>query len=226
MDTLRGAYRRVASNTWNAFRGINFRPDRQPSDRDSDKQMTCAICLAEVKKPQRARLDPCQHTFHYTCVDTWLSKSSTCPVCRSATAKILYKLDRRAGPREKLVNSLPPHQAFERSSFVDSQMQADVAQIRLNMAAYINARVRRPYSVTSTQLVDHTLVTRRNGIFDVDEDEEGPYVYHEAFTAHYTQDELDDESPDVLFNFMMSLPLPRRSVRVLETSDSSTSTEV
>ncbi|XP_041019664.1 E3 ubiquitin-protein ligase ATL23-like [Juglans microcarpa x Juglans regia] len=44
----------------------------------------CAVCLDEIENGQLARLIPgCNHGFHVECADTWLSKHSACPVCRS-----------------------------------------------------------------------------------------------------------------------------------------------
>ncbi|KAG6704750.1 hypothetical protein I3842_07G148000 [Carya illinoinensis] len=44
----------------------------------------CAVCLDEIESGQLARLIPgCNHGFHVECADTWLSKQSACPVCRS-----------------------------------------------------------------------------------------------------------------------------------------------
>ncbi|XP_061339957.1 RING-H2 finger protein ATL5-like [Gastrolobium bilobum] len=43
----------------------------------------CVICLADYKEREVLRIMPkCGHTFHLSCIDTWLRKQSTCPVCR------------------------------------------------------------------------------------------------------------------------------------------------
>ncbi|RDX94857.1 E3 ubiquitin-protein ligase ATL59 [Mucuna pruriens] len=43
----------------------------------------CVICLAEYKEKEVLRMIPkCGHTFHLSCIDMWLRKQSTCPVCR------------------------------------------------------------------------------------------------------------------------------------------------
>ncbi|KAG1367930.1 RING-H2 finger protein ATL40 [Cocos nucifera] len=45
----------------------------------------CTICLNVIEEGERVRLLPsCRHVFHVGCIDTWLSSSSTCPVCRAA----------------------------------------------------------------------------------------------------------------------------------------------
>ncbi len=50
----------------------------------------CAICFEKIKKNQYFRALPCSetasHIYHAACIDSWLSKNDTCPVCR---AKVL-----------------------------------------------------------------------------------------------------------------------------------------
>jgi len=50
----------------------------------------CSICLSKIKKRQKFRALPCsevkQHCFHTTCIDEWLQRNNSCPVCR---AKVL-----------------------------------------------------------------------------------------------------------------------------------------
>ncbi|EOA12228.1 hypothetical protein CARUB_v10012731mg [Capsella rubella] len=43
----------------------------------------CAICLGEFADGERVRvLPPCNHSFHVSCIDTWLLSHSSCPYCR------------------------------------------------------------------------------------------------------------------------------------------------
>jgi hypothetical protein len=41
----------------------------------------CAICLEEVIRGQAVYL-PCTHQFHNDCINRWLRRQRTCPVCR------------------------------------------------------------------------------------------------------------------------------------------------
>lgn len=43
----------------------------------------CTICLGEYQEKEVLRIMPkCGHSFHLSCIDVWLRKQSTCPVCR------------------------------------------------------------------------------------------------------------------------------------------------
>lgn len=44
----------------------------------------CAICLEDFQVGQFCQVFPvCNHIFHSDCIDHWLQKKSTCPICRS-----------------------------------------------------------------------------------------------------------------------------------------------
>ncbi|XP_010466225.1 PREDICTED: NEP1-interacting protein-like 1 [Camelina sativa] len=44
---------------------------------------SCPICLQDWEEGEVGRkLDQCGHTFHMICIDKWLLKQETCPICR------------------------------------------------------------------------------------------------------------------------------------------------
>ncbi|XP_010540257.1 PREDICTED: RING-H2 finger protein ATL38-like [Tarenaya hassleriana] len=58
---------------------MRFNRDALVSTDDSQ----CAICLEEYEEEEVMRVMPrCKHKFHAACIDVWLPKHSTCPVCR------------------------------------------------------------------------------------------------------------------------------------------------
>lgn len=62
-----------------AIPSLKFHPDAFSPSEDTQ----CIICLAEYEEKEDLRVMPdCGHTFHLSCIDTWLKKQSTCPVCR------------------------------------------------------------------------------------------------------------------------------------------------
>ncbi|PKU86378.1 RING-H2 finger protein ATL68 [Dendrobium catenatum] len=47
----------------------------------------CSICLNEYNEGEMLRSMPeCRHCFHILCIDSWLQRHGTCPVCRSSPA--------------------------------------------------------------------------------------------------------------------------------------------
>ncbi|KAM0850867.1 hypothetical protein ACQ4PT_052793 [Festuca glaucescens] len=49
-----------------------------------DDETTCVVCLAEYADGNELRRLPgCRHWFHRRCVDDWLCRRSTCPLCRT-----------------------------------------------------------------------------------------------------------------------------------------------
>ncbi|KAJ8748922.1 hypothetical protein K2173_013357 [Erythroxylum novogranatense] len=49
----------------------------------STENAQCSICLGEYQEKEVLRIMPkCGHNFHLSCIDIWLRKQSTCPVCR------------------------------------------------------------------------------------------------------------------------------------------------
>lgn len=53
----------------------------------SKEGLECAVCLSKFEDSEVLRLLPkCKHGFHMNCIDKWLERHSSCPLCR-------YKVD-------------------------------------------------------------------------------------------------------------------------------------
>lgn len=50
----------------------------------------CAVCLADYQLEEKLQVLPlCNHSFHVQCIDEWLSKNVTCPICRTSLNKVV-----------------------------------------------------------------------------------------------------------------------------------------
>ena len=47
---------------------------------DSNKE--CSICLASMNEYNNLIILDCKHYYHKICLNEWLKKSNTCPICR------------------------------------------------------------------------------------------------------------------------------------------------
>ena len=79
----------------------------------------CSICLGEYQEKEVLRIMPkCGHNFHLCCIDVWLRKQSTCPVCRLPLQDTLEKRHTRlatvsVSTAQQSVDS-PPETSIER----------------------------------------------------------------------------------------------------------------
>jgi len=59
---------------------IEALPTQRASTSDCSEQ--CVVCLENYTKGQVMRVLPCGHSFHRQCIDKWLERSTTCPICK------------------------------------------------------------------------------------------------------------------------------------------------
>lgn len=53
------------------------------ADRVGETQNQCMVCLSEFEEGDLLRkVQGCEHLFHRTCIDEWLQRSATCPICK------------------------------------------------------------------------------------------------------------------------------------------------
>lgn len=63
----------ITSNT----ETLDFSPDQFPDQADA----RCVVCLGDYEQEDKLRRLACGHIFHVECVDEWLKRHKTCPLC-------------------------------------------------------------------------------------------------------------------------------------------------
>lgn len=62
---------------------FTFKSKQGSADSQEDSnQRSCCICFDDYKDNETVRTLPCLHFFHTECIDRWLFKSQTCPICK------------------------------------------------------------------------------------------------------------------------------------------------
>ncbi|KAJ8665263.1 hypothetical protein QAD02_006925 [Eretmocerus hayati] len=79
---------------------------------NTDTKRQCPICLRDFEKGNIAKSLPCKHTFHKECIEPWLEKTNSCPLCRyelptdDEDYECYRKEKKRAVEREKDLETL------------------------------------------------------------------------------------------------------------------------
>lgn len=59
------------------------------------KPKDCSICFDSIKFEELARIDSCEHVFHFDCIDKWFSlKHNQCPYCKTVATNISFDFDK------------------------------------------------------------------------------------------------------------------------------------
>ncbi|GFP85992.1 putative RING-H2 finger protein atl12 [Phtheirospermum japonicum] len=113
----------------------------------------CSICLSEYNEKEVLRIMPkCGHSFHVSCIDIWLRKQSTCPVCRLSLQGSVETKDARTDAQSTTAQSLDrPEITAEHSQQwsaahtdgnVSNGMHRDSVSVDLDSAVFREAIVR------------------------------------------------------------------------------------
>ncbi|KAG8181316.1 hypothetical protein JTE90_017486 [Oedothorax gibbosus] len=68
------------------------------------QSLGCSICLSSYMMSCNVHILSCHHRFHLSCITPWLSKSKTCPTCRSIITTAAARKIRRKFLREKILH--------------------------------------------------------------------------------------------------------------------------
>lgn len=47
------------------------------------EQNTCTICIEDFKDGDDLKTLPCLHIYHSACIDSWLQRDNSCPICKT-----------------------------------------------------------------------------------------------------------------------------------------------
>lgn len=76
MDSTRRAHK--------ALSDISSPSSDKPDEDDSD-DIKCIICIDTIEETEM-RFVRCGHSFHRTCINSWLKVNNACPICRTVVA--------------------------------------------------------------------------------------------------------------------------------------------
>ncbi|KAL4159881.1 hypothetical protein KRP22_000439 [Phytophthora ramorum] len=139
--------------------------DAEMSRTNAEQEISCAICMGEQRTVPLGTTDavalelPCGHRFHSDCVRSWLTRRSTCPLCRFELPKAYTGTFAIAAMGSMLL--LPPeHQHILPSELLSTsvtgrmlQAVVKITMIRISPDLLLSAtRHRRPCQVTVAML--------------------------------------------------------------------------
>lgn len=98
---------------------LNYSPPLFDSDhKDGEKRdsasedQCCYICLASMVEP--VELIECRHAFCLLCISRWLSKGSSCPVCKNGNTYFVNSTHVHRLPRSHTIQTIDPVESSQR----------------------------------------------------------------------------------------------------------------
>ncbi|KAI3753945.1 hypothetical protein L2E82_26010 [Cichorium intybus] len=85
LDIDNSGTRGLSEDALNRLPKCQFRNRAKTDQRDDEYNNTnCAICLQDFENEEEGRKLPnCRHEFHLECIDEWLIRQGSCPICRT-----------------------------------------------------------------------------------------------------------------------------------------------
>lgn len=80
IDLLQGN-RGLETNILESLAVVKY--DKEKSKNLDPELKKCCVCLEEFEDGIDVRFLTCLHRFHKNCVDQWLEKNTTCPICKA-----------------------------------------------------------------------------------------------------------------------------------------------
>ena len=68
----------------------------------------CSVCIENIKKGQDQQLLNCGHKFCASCINKWLERNASCPICRTP----VYNQSMNQPPRQQHMRMTPQQEAL------------------------------------------------------------------------------------------------------------------
>ena len=68
------------------------------ADENAFDQEACCICLSDYDTGDEVRVLACDHSYHTECIDQWLERNNTCPLC----SRSITDLPAEAAPEQEM----------------------------------------------------------------------------------------------------------------------------
>ena len=69
----------------------NNNNDNNNNNSSNNIKPTCSICIQPYIR--RTFLQPCYHSFCFTCIRQWINIAPNCPLCKQAIDSLIYNMD-------------------------------------------------------------------------------------------------------------------------------------
>ena len=88
MEAQQNQHRPNTMNTdeLNVLKVTKFKKKADVKEGEEEK---CPICQTDFDNGDDVKVLPCEHIYHPGCVDTWLVRNCTCPICKKDVKKLM-----------------------------------------------------------------------------------------------------------------------------------------
>jgi len=116
-----------------------FHRDGGVNGQDNGEAASCVVCLLEFEQGEELGRLPCGHTFHRSCIESWLAVRAQCPMrCPGGHAS-------EAQPQQSFgdaTNHRPAAPALPRNTLPDADVTSAISSAALPQARGLHAAVR------------------------------------------------------------------------------------
>jgi hypothetical protein len=104
---------------------------------------TCTICLEQMlPENELAVMEGCPHVYHKVCVEMWMKRTRTCPICRVESSALYIRASPCVAGEEQVTRKdiprPPPQGRAERFDFIMADGNRETLDFLLHISALAN----------------------------------------------------------------------------------------